>query len=167
VLVTAHRREHFGDRFEQVCTGLRAIAERPDVELLFPVHLNPNVREVAHRQLAGHPRIRLVEPLGYPEMVAAMRAAALILTDSGGVQEEAPTLGKPVLVLRSATERPEGVAAGAAMLVGTDPERIAEAAARLLDDAAAYAAMAIVRHLYGDGQSSARIVEALRRRLPG
>jgi UDP-N-acetylglucosamine 2-epimerase (non-hydrolysing) len=165
VLVTAHRREHFGDRFEQVCTGLRAIAERPDVELLFPVHLNPNVGDVAHRLLGGHARIRLVEPLGYPEMVAAMRACTLVLTDSGGVQEEAPSLGKPVLVLRSATERPEGIAAGTAILVGTDGERIAAEAGRLLDDPAAYARMVTGRNPYGDGQSSQRIVEVLRRQL--
>ncbi len=163
VLVTAHRREHFGERFEAMCRGLRAVADRPDVTMLYPVHPNPNVRGVVHRVLGDHPRIRLVEPLDYPDMVAAMRAATLLLSDSGGVQEEGPTLGKPVLVLRSTTERPEGVAAGAARLVGTDPERILAEANRLLDDPAAYAAMATVRNPYGDGTTSAQIAAILRR----
>ena len=159
VLVTAHRRENFGAPFESVCTALRAIADRGDVQLLYPVHPNPNVRDVAHRVLGRHPAIRLVDPLDYPDMVAAMRACDLILTDSGGVQEEAPSLGKPVLVLRTTTERPEGVAAGAAKLVGTDRDTIIGAASRLLDDAAAYAAMARVDNPYGDGKAAQRIAE--------
>jgi UDP-N-acetylglucosamine 2-epimerase (non-hydrolysing) len=163
VVVTAHRREHFGARFEQMCEGLRAVADRPDVTMLYPVHPNPNVRGVVHRVLGGHPRIRLCEPLDYPDMVAAMRACTLLLSDSGGVQEEAPSLGKPVLVLRSTTERPEGVAAGASRLVGTDPARILAEANRLLDDPHAYAAMATVRNPYGDGTTSARIAAILRR----
>lgn len=159
VLVTAHRRENFGEPFAEVCAALRQLANRPDVHLLYPVHPNPNVRDVALRLLGGHESIRLVDPLDYPAMVAAMRACTLILTDSGGVQEEAPSLGKPVLVLRTTTERPEGVAAGAAMLVGTERERIVAEAARLLDDPAAYRAMANVANPYGDGRAAARIVE--------
>lgn len=165
VLVTAHRRENFGAPFEAVCAGLRTIADRGDVELLYPVHPNPNVRSVVERTLRGHPRIRLGEPLDYPDMVAAMRAATLILTDSGGVQEEAPSLGKPVLVLRHETERPEGVAAGAALLVGPDRDRIVREANRLLDDPAAYAAMAAVQNPYGNGTSAAAITEVLRQAL--
>lgn len=165
VLVTAHRRENFGAPFEAVCHALRDVAGRPDVELLYPVHPNPAVRDTAHRILGGHPSIRLVDPLDYPAMVAAMRACTLILTDSGGVQEEAPSLGKPVLVLRTTTERPEGVAAGAAKLVGTDRATIVAAANRLLDDAGVYAAMAAVSNPYGDGRAAERIVEACRRHL--
>jgi UDP-N-acetylglucosamine 2-epimerase (non-hydrolysing) len=161
VLATAHRREHFGPRFEDVCRGLRLVADRPDVELLWPLHPNPYVRETAARLLGDHPRVRLVAPLDYPDMVAAMRAARIVLTDSGGVQEEAPSLGLPVLVLRSTTERPEGVAAGAARLVGTEPERIAAEASRLLDDEVAWAAMAAVRNPYGDGKSGERIAAVL------
>lgn len=161
VLVTAHRRENFGQPFEQVCAALRQLADRPDVQLVYPVHPNPNVRDVAHRVLGRHPSIRLVDPLDYPDMVAAMRACDLILTDSGGVQEEAPSLGKPVLVLRTTTERPEGVAAGAARLVGTDKNRIVEQASRLLDDARAYQAMASVQNPYGDGRAAKRIVQAI------
>jgi UDP-N-acetylglucosamine 2-epimerase (non-hydrolysing) len=161
VLVTAHRRENFGRPFESVCKALRELAERPDVELLYPVHPNPNVHGVAHRLLGGHPRIRLVEPLDYPDMVAAMLASTLIVSDSGGVQEEAPSLGKPVLVLRRETERPEGVAAGAAKLVGPDRERIVAEASRLLDDEAEYRRMSTVRNPYGDGRSALAIAEAL------
>jgi UDP-N-acetylglucosamine 2-epimerase (non-hydrolysing) len=163
VLVTAHRRENFGAPFEAVCAALRDIADRGDVQLLYPVHPNPNVHDVAHRLLGEHPAIRLVAPLDYPAMVAAMRACSLILTDSGGVQEEAPSLGKPVLVLRTTTERPEGVAAGAAKLVGTDRARIVSEAKRLLDDPAAHAAMASVKNPYGDGHAADRIVDACRR----
>jgi len=171
VLVTAHRREHFGEPFERICRGLRAIADRGDVELLYPVHPNPNIDAAARRHLADHPHIRLTAPLDYPDMVAAMQAATLILTDSGGIQEEAPTFGVPVLVLREETERPEGVAAGVARLVGTDPGTIAREAASLLDDVAAHRAMASApgssgpgssgTSPYGDGHSAARIVEHL------
>lgn len=159
VLVTAHRRENFGAPFASVCAALRALADRGDVQLLYPVHPNPNVRDVALRLLGDHPAIRLVDPLDYPDMVAAMRVCHLILTDSGGVQEEAPSLGKPVLVLRTTTERPEGVAAGAARLVGTDRAAIVAAANELLDDDAAYAAMAKVENPYGDGTAALRIAE--------
>ncbi len=162
VLVTAHRRENFGAPFESLCRGLRAVAARGDVQLLYPVHPNPNVRGVVERMLAGQPNVRLCEPLDYPDMVAAMKACSLILTDSGGVQEEAPSLGKPVLVLRHETERPEGVAAGAARLVGPDEARIVAAANELLDDAAAHRAMATVVNPYGDGTSSAAIARILR-----
>lgn len=165
VLVTAHRRENFGAPFESICRGLRAIANRSDVQLLYPVHPNPNVRAVVDRSLAGHPNIRLCDPLDYPDMVAAMQACTLILTDSGGVQEEAPSLGKPVLVLRHETERPEGVAAGAARLVGPDCDRIVAVATELLDDPAAYRAMATVGNPYGDGRSSRAIVRILGERL--
>jgi UDP-N-acetylglucosamine 2-epimerase (non-hydrolysing) len=162
VLVTAHRRENFGAPFEQVCAGLRAVADREDVQMLYPVHPNPNVRSVVERTLSGHANIKLCEPLDYPQMVAAMKASTLILTDSGGVQEEAPSLGKPVLVLRHETERPEGVTAGAARLVGPDRDRIVAAATELLDDPAAYRAMATVQNPYGDGSSAAAIARILR-----
>lgn len=163
VLVTAHRRENFGAPFEAVCRALRDIADRPDVQVLYPVHPNPAVHDTAHRILGDHPSIRLVEPLDYPAMIAAMRACTLVLTDSGGVQEEAPSLGKPVLVLRRATERPEGVAVGAARLVGTDRAAIVAATNRLLDDPGAYAAMATAGNPYGDGRAAERILAVCRR----
>lgn len=159
VLVTAHRRENHGAPFENVCAALRQIADRGDVQMLYPVHPNPNVRDVAHRVLGDHDAIQLVDPLDYPKMVAAMRACDLILTDSGGVQEEAPSLGKPVLVLRTTTERPEGVDAGAARLVGTERDVIVQAANELLDDTDAYAKMAKVENPYGDGRAAHRIAE--------
>jgi UDP-N-acetylglucosamine 2-epimerase (non-hydrolysing) len=162
VLVTAHRRENFGAPLERIAMALRQLADRPDVHVLFPVHPNPNVRDVVHAVLGRHPAIRLCDPLDYPAMVAAMRACTLILTDSGGVQEEAPSLGKPVLVLRTTTERPEGIAAGAAKLVGTDRDAIVAAASALLDDEHAYRAMATVQNPYGDGRAAARIVDAIR-----
>lgn len=163
VLVTAHRRENFGAPFESICRALRDIADRGDVQLLYPVHPNPNVRDVATAVLGGHRAIRLVDPLDYPAMVAAMRACTLILTDSGGVQEEAPSLGKPVLVLRTTTERPEGIRVGASKLVGTDRERIVAETNRLLDDAEAYAAMARVSNPYGDGRAAQRLVARVQR----
>jgi UDP-N-acetylglucosamine 2-epimerase (non-hydrolysing) len=160
IVVTAHRRESLGEPFAGLCGAIAVLARRPDVEVLFPVHPNPRVREAVERHLAGHARVRLCDPLGYPEMVAAMQASTLLLTDSGGIQEEAPSLGKPVLVLREKTERPEGVAAGAALLVGLDQRRIVDAATRLLDDPDAYAAMAHVQNPYGDG-TSARAITAI------
>jgi UDP-N-acetylglucosamine 2-epimerase (non-hydrolysing) len=159
LLVTAHRRENFGHGLEQICAAVRELAGRPDVSVLFPVHPNPNVAGAAERALGGAANVRLSPPLDYPSMVAAMRASHFILTDSGGVQEEAPSLGKPVLVLRKVTERPEGVAAGAARLVGTERARIVAAATGLLDDAAAHAAMASVPNPYGDGKAGERIAE--------
>lgn len=166
VLVTAHRRENFGAPFHQVCRAIRHLAERrPDVQFLYPVHPNPNVKRVAHQVLGGHPRIRLVEPLDYCDFVAAMKQAHFILTDSGGVQEEAPALGKPVLVLRDETERPEAVGAGVVKLVGTSFERIVEESVRLLDDSIHYASMAHGVSPYGDGHAAERICEQLKRDL--
>ena len=162
VLVTAHRRESFGAPFESLCRAIRAIADRhPEVVVLYPVHPNPNVRRVTGELLAGHPRIVLCEPLDYGPFVTAMKRAHIILTDSGGVQEEAPALGTPVLVLREETERPEAVAAGVVRIVGTDYDRIVNEVERLLDDPAAYAGMARGVSPYGDGRAASRIVHVL------
>ena len=162
VLVTAHRRESFGQRFESLCRGLRRLVERnPDVYLIYPVHMNPNVRGPVYRILTGHERIRLIEPLPYETFVRLMDVAYIVLTDSGGIQEEAPVLGKPVLVLREKTERPEVIDAGVAKLVGTDEERIVDEAERLLYDAGAYRAMAKAGSLFGDGHAAERIVQTL------
>lgn len=158
VLVTAHRRESFGAPFEAICGALAALAERPDVEILFPLHPNPRLRAAAERALRGRPRIRLLPPLPLAAFVRLLRRVHLVLTDSGGVQEEAVTLGKSVLVLRDATERPEGIEAGAAMRVGTDPARILHAAERLLD---APPAPPIRSHIYGDGRAAERIAAGL------
>lgn len=157
VLVTGHRRESFGAPFQAICAALRAIAQRGDVDILYPVHPNPNVLGPVTAALGGIAGIRLVPPLDLAPFVAAMRRADLILTDSGGVQEEAVTLGKPILVLRETTERPEGVAAGLARLVGTDPARIVAEANALLDNPPPLRPSA----LYGDGRAAARIVDAL------
>lgn len=166
ILITAHRRENFGAPFAEICRALRHLADRySDVELLYPVHPNPNIREAAFQLLGGHPRIHLCEPLEYPAFVAAMKRAAIILTDSGGVQEEAPALGRPVLVLRNETERPEAVQAGVVKLVGTAFDAIVSAACRLLDDSQAYAAMARGVSPYGDGKAAERICETLRQSL--
>ena len=161
ILVTGHRRENFAGGLDRVAAGLVRLADRGDVEIVYPVHLNPAVREVAARVLGAHPAIRLIEPLDYLPFIALMRRAHLIITDSGGVQEEAPSLGKPVLVTRDTTERPEAVAAGTVELVGTDTDRLVARATRLLDDPAAYRAMSIAHNPYGDGQAAARIVKAL------
>ena len=164
VLVTSHRRENFGAPLHEICRGLRALAQRnADVQFLYPVHPNPNVREVVQQWLADLPNFMLSEPLDYTTFVAAMRAAHLLLTDSGGVQEEAPALGKPVLVLRDETERPEAVAEGVVKLVGPHAQRIVEHTQRLLDDAQAWRAMARGVSPYGDGHAAERIVHALRR----
>ena len=166
VLVTAHRRENFGEPFEQVCQGVLALAERhPDIHVLYPVHPNPNVTGPASRILGGHPQISLCEPLDYRGFVAAMQQACLILTDSGGVQEEAPALGKPVLVMRRETERPEAVAAGVVRLVGPCRDTIVRESTRLLEDPSAYAAMAKGASPYGDGHAAERIVDVLRAAL--
>ena len=168
VLVTAHRRENFGRPFESVCRAIRHLADtHPDVEFLYPVHPNPNVKEVAANALGSHPRVRLVEPLDYESFVSAMKGACFILTDSGGVQEEAPALGKPVLVLREETERPEAVAAGVVRLIGTDFDRIVDESTRLLADPKHYASMARGVSPYGDGHAAARIAAALKRDLCG
>lgn len=167
VLVTAHRRESFGAGIEGICRAiLRIVREQPDVEVCYPVHLNPRVAEPVRRLLGGNPRITLVGPTSYLEFVALLDRADLVLTDSGGVQEEAPAFGKPLLVLRDVTERPEGVLAGVALLVGTSEERIAQAALRLLRDPGAYAAMAHASSPYGDGNAAERIVTALAARSP-
>lgn len=161
VLVTGHRRESFGPGFERICRAIARLAERPDVQIVYPVHLNPNVQEPVTRILGDKPRIRLIEPQDYLPFVYLMHEAHLILTDSGGVQEEAPSLGKPVLVMRETTERPEAVEAGTVRLVGTDTARIVAEAERLLDDEAAYAAMSRAHNPYGDGHASERIVREL------
>jgi UDP-N-acetylglucosamine 2-epimerase len=162
VLVTAHRRESFGQPFAELCHALRAIAERnPDVELVYPAHLNPQVQAPVRRILTGCPRLRLLPPVGYRELVGLLRRCHLVLTDSGGIQEEAPSLGKPVLVMRDTTERPEGVEAGTARLVGTSRDRIVSETERLLRDQAAYARMAQAHNPYGDGRSSGRIAGIL------
>ncbi len=157
ILVTAHRRESFGRPLEEICEALVELARRPDVCIVYPVHPNPNVRETAERLLKDRESIRLVEPLDYPAFVAAMKASHFILTDSGGVQEEAPSLNKPVIVLRDETERPEGVAAGLACVVGPHRDRIVAKALELLDDNRAYAAMAGGSNPYGDGRAAERI----------
>lgn len=169
VLLTAHRRENFGAPLESVFSAVRRLVdEHPALSVLYPVHPNPNVHGPAHALLGGHPRIALTEPLSYPELVRAMRDARFILTDSGGIQEEAPALGKPVLVLRRATERPEAVELGVAELVGTEADAIVYACRRLLSDPAHYAHMARGVSPYGDGHAAGRIREALRTALqPG
>jgi UDP-N-acetylglucosamine 2-epimerase (non-hydrolysing) len=162
VLVTAHRRESFGKPFRELCEALREIADRhDDVQLLYPVHLNPNVQRPVREILDGCERVRLVEPLDYADLVAVLARSYLVLTDSGGIQEEAPALGKPTLVLREKTERPEAVAAGVVRLVGTSRERIVSEASRLLSDPRAYQAMARPIDVYGDGRAAARISEVL------
>jgi UDP-N-acetylglucosamine 2-epimerase (non-hydrolysing) len=161
ILVTGHRRENFGDGFERICKALLSIAARGDVAVLYPVHLNPNVQEPVQRMLSANPAIHLIAPQEYLAFVYLMNRAHLIITDSGGVQEEAPSLGKPVLVIRDTTERPEAVAAGTVKLVGTDADVIAREATHLLDDSIAYAAMAHAHNPYGDGQTAARIAEIL------
>lgn len=164
IVVTAHRRESFGPPFESLCRGLRALADRnKDVLLVYPVHLNPNVREPAARILSGHPRIKLIDPLPYEPFVRLMNMAYLILTDSGGIQEEASVLGKPVLVLREVTERPELIEAEIGKIVGTDEGKIVEETERLLRDPVVYKSMAKKAELFGDGQAAKRIVKILLR----
>ncbi|MGQ9601740.1 MAG: non-hydrolyzing UDP-N-acetylglucosamine 2-epimerase [Candidatus Bipolaricaulia bacterium] len=166
ILVTAHRRESF-DRLGEICAGLKLIAEQnKDVELLYPVHLNPRVRGPVQRILGGLERVHLLEPLDYESFVWLMSRAHLILTDSGGIQEEAPSLGKPVLVLRERTERPEAIAAGTARLVGVDRERIFQETQRLLDSSAEYEKMAHAANPFGDGHAAERIVAILESELP-
>lgn len=161
VLVTGHRRENFGDGFEQICQALAQLAQRGDVQVVYPVHLNPNVQEPVNRILGNCPNVHLLPPQDYLPFVYLMNRSALIITDSGGVQEEAPSLGKPVLVMRDTTERPEAVAAGTVRLVGTHTQRIAEAAHQLLDDPAGYEIMARAHNPYGDGLAAQRIAQAL------
>ncbi len=161
ILVTAHRRENFGRPLEAICEALRELAARGDVEIVYPVHLNPNVQEPVHRLLDNAAHIHLMPPLDYLPLVHLMKHAELILTNSGGIQEEAPAFGIPVLVLREVTERPEGVEAGTVKVVGTDTRRIVEEAQCLLDDHAAYARMAQAANPYGDGHAAEKIVQAL------
>ena len=162
VLVTGHRRESFGPGLERICLAIGSLAERfGDHQFVYPVHLNPNVWEPVHRLLAERENVHLVEPAAYPEFVWLMDRSVLILTDSGGVQEEAPSLAKPVLVMRDCTERPEAVEAGAARLVGTSVDAIVEAATTLLTDPAEYAACQIDHNPYGDGHAAERIVDLM------
>jgi len=163
LLVTAHRRENWGEPMANICRAvLRLVAADPDLSVLFPVHRNPVVRDTVEGILGSHPRVSLIEPLDYAPFVAAMRDATVILTDSGGVQEEAPSLGKPVLVLRTTTERPEAVQAGTVELVGVDEDLIVARTSRLLQDQDAYLQMARALNPYGDGRACVRIVEAVR-----
>ncbi|MEJ2408914.1 MAG: UDP-N-acetylglucosamine 2-epimerase (non-hydrolyzing) [Novosphingobium sp.] len=159
--VTSHRRENFGEGMEQIAQAIRQIAARPDTAVIFPVHLNPNVRKVMNERLSGLDNVALIEPLDYPHFARLLNIAEIMLTDSGGVQEEAPALGKPVLVMRETTERPEGVEAGTAKLVGTTAATIVTEISTLLDDTTAYEAMARAHNPFGDGQSARRIVELL------
>ena len=166
ILVTAHRRENFGEPFESICLGIKDVVERnPQVAVVYPVHLNPHVREPVRRILEGHERIFLTEPVEYHVLVHLMKESYLVLTDSGGIQEEAPSLGKPVLVMRKETERPEGVEAGTAKLVGADTERIIREVERLLYDPEEYECMSRAVNPYGDGKASERIGEVLRTRI--
>ena len=166
VLVTGHRRESFGQGFRDICAALRELALRhPEAHIVYPVHLNPNVQGPVRATLSDLPNVHLLAPLDYRPFVRLMDRSRFILTDSGGIQEEAPSLGKPVLVMRAVTERPEGVAAGTVRLVGTDPARIVAEAERLLTDAGAYEAMRRAHNPYGDGRATARILDALARHL--
>lgn len=162
ILVTGHRRESFGGGFERICNALLRIASRGDVQIVYPVHMNPNVRDTVEGLLAGNSSIHLIAPQEYLPFVYLMDRSTLILTDSGGVQEEAPSLGKPVLVMRDTTERPEAIAAGTVKLVGTDEENLVKETCRLLDDAEAYAEMSGAHNPYGDGRAAQRIVQAIR-----
>jgi len=163
ILVTGHRRENFGAGFERIAAALAKIAGRGDVEIVYPVHLNPNVAGPVRRILGDTRNVHLLQPLDYVPFVYLMERAHMVITDSGGIQEEAPSLGKPVLVMRDVTERPEAVDAGTVRLVGTDPRRIVGEAARLLDDAGAYRKMCRAHNPYGDGKASRRIVKELTR----
>ncbi|MBU7589884.1 MAG: UDP-N-acetylglucosamine 2-epimerase (non-hydrolyzing) [Sphingopyxis terrae] len=162
ILVTGHRRESFGDGFERICIALARLAQRQDVEIVYPVHLNPNVKGPVEANLGSLANVHLLAPQDYLPFVYLMDRSTIIITDSGGVQEEAPSLGKPVLVMRDTTERPEAVEAGTVRLVGTDVEAILSEASLLLDDPEAYAAMSRAHNPYGDGKAAGRILQALR-----
>jgi UDP-N-acetylglucosamine 2-epimerase (non-hydrolysing) len=166
IAVTAHRRENFGAGMSEIAKALQVLAARDDVAIIYPLHPNPNVTEVMRPSLAGRDNIALINPLDYLDFVAMMEASDVVLTDSGGIQEEAPSLGKPVLVMRDTTERPEGVAAGTAKLVGANSAAICTETARLLDDEAAYNRMARAHNAYGDGQTSRRIAQILAASFP-
>lgn len=161
ILVTGHRRESFGGGFERICRALATLAARDDVQIVYPVHLNPNVQEPVRRILGSTGNVHLISPLDYLPFVYLMTRSYLILTDSGGIQEEAPSLGKPVLVMRDTTERPEAVEAGTVRLVGTDEKLMVAEAGRLLDDDRAYQAMSFAHNPYGDGKASARIISSI------
>jgi UDP-N-acetylglucosamine 2-epimerase len=162
ILVTSHRRENFDGGIQRIVTALKKLAEREDCFILFPVHPNPNVQEPVRAALGNHPRIRLLPPLDYVPFVRVLSLCHFVITDSGGVQEEAPALGKPVLIMRDTTERPEGIEAGTALLVGTDPDNILFEARRLLEDAAHYQRMSRAHNPFGDGKASLRILSARR-----
>lgn len=161
ILVTAHRRENFGEPFESICHALKRISDRDDVELVYPVHLNPNVQEPVKRTLSGIQNVHLLDPLDYLDFVYLMNRCHLVITDSGGIQEEAPALGKPVLVMRETTERPEGIDAGTVKLVGTDKDNIVTHVNNLLDDENAYLSMSTAQNPYGDGTAAERILNFL------
>ena len=162
LLVTVHRRENFGEPFKNICNAINQLLHNnPDIEILYPVHSNPNIHDVAHAYFSGNPRVILCKPLDYLHFIAAMKSAYFILTDSGGVQEEAPALGKPVLVLRDQTERPEAIVYGAVKLVGTETENIVRVSQELLDNPVVYKAMAKGVSPYGDGLASKRIVKSI------
>ena len=166
VLITGHRRESFGEGFQNICLAITELAQRfPSADFVYPVHLNPNVREPVFNLLGNRPNIHLIDPLGYLPFVAMMNRAKIILTDSGGVQEEAPSLGKPVLVMRDTTERPEAVAMGTVKLVGTDSDAIVTNVSTLMTDRASYEQMANAVNPYGDGRASSRIVDILLKSL--
>ena len=160
ILVTCHRRESFGEGFRNVCAALGQLAERSDVQIVFPVHLNPNVRAI-FRQLDRHPNIKLIEPLDYLEFVYMLSVCNFVLTDSGGIQEEAPSLGKPVLVMRNVTERPEAVAAGTVKLVGTSTDAIVRTGVEILDNRELHDSMSAIHNPYGDGRACERIIASL------
>ncbi|MDX5407727.1 MAG: UDP-N-acetylglucosamine 2-epimerase (non-hydrolyzing) [Chromatiaceae bacterium] len=163
ILVTGHRRESFGAGFDNICAALKQLAtDFPDCDIVYPVHLNPNVREPVYRLLSGAANVHLIEPQDYLPFVYLMSRATLVLTDSGGIQEEAPSLGKPVLVMRDTTERPEAVAAGTVKLVGTDKAKIVAEASRLLTDQAYYDSMSFAHNPYGDGKACQRIIDAIK-----
>jgi UDP-N-acetylglucosamine 2-epimerase (non-hydrolysing) len=159
--ITTHRRENFGDGMENIASAIKAIAARDDVACVFPVHLNPNVRAVMEKMLGDEPNVAMIEPLDYPNFARLLSLSHIMLTDSGGVQEEAPALGKPVLVMRDTTERPEGITAGTAKLIGTEKNRIVSEIFTLLDDDTAYSAMARAHNPFGDGKASQRIAEII------
>jgi UDP-N-acetylglucosamine 2-epimerase (non-hydrolysing) len=161
ILVTGHRRESFGGGFERICRALARLAQRNDVQIVYPVHLNPNVQGPVFEWLGGKPNVHLIPPQDYLPFVSLMKKAHFLITDSGGVQEEAPALGKPVLVMRDTTERPEAVEAGTVKLVGTDEDCIAAEATRLLDNETAYRQMSLAHNPYGDGKACPRIVQAI------
>jgi UDP-N-acetylglucosamine 2-epimerase len=162
VLVTAHRRESFGRGLAAICRALKQLADEVrDIQIVYPVHMNPNVRTAVQERLADHPRISLIPPLDYVSLIQLMRRSTIILTDSGGIQEEAPSFGVPVLVMRATTERPEAVEAGCARIVGTDSDRIVAEARRLLEDPDAHRRMAIVANPFGDGHAGERIAAVL------